>query len=217
MRRRVGVCMPFGTVLLSLFILMADPLRADDQRSSLHSYAPSNQEGSSLSSLVPHCTDCRALVPGKPNVRSGSRSFHRPPRHQGSTYKKLGKLKNGAHLKLKATGHRARRRMTQLPPRAMTRLGLTARYFEGWQLQAVDGDTIRYGTQRIRVRGLNAPELSEAGGLEAQHRLAHLLSEGSIRIIPHGQDVYGRLLADVFVHDRNVADVMTAEGYAGRR
>lgn len=99
----------------------------------------------------------------------------------------------------------------------MTRLGLTARHFESWQLQAVDGDTIRYGTQRIRVRGLNAPELPEVGGLEAQQRLAQLLSEGSIRIIPHGQDVYGRLLADVFVHDRNVADVMTAEGYAGRR
>ena len=92
-----------------------------------------------------------------------------------------------------------------------------ARHFESWQVQAVDGDTIRYGTERIRVRGMNAPELSEPGGLEAQQRLAELLSRGNINIIPDGQDVYGRMLADVFVGDRNVADILTAEGFAKRR
>jgi endonuclease YncB( thermonuclease family) len=30
---------------------------------------------------------------------------------------------------------------------------------EGWQVRPVDGDTIRYGTDRIRIRGYNAPEL----------------------------------------------------------
>jgi endonuclease YncB( thermonuclease family) len=91
-----------------------------------------------------------------------------------------------------------------------------AEHFESWQVQAVDGDTIRYGTERIRLRGLNAPELSDPGGLEARQRLAELLSQGNIRIIPHGQDVYGRMLADVFISDRNVADIMTAEGFAKR-
>ncbi len=91
-----------------------------------------------------------------------------------------------------------------------------ARHFESWQVQAVDGDTIRYGTERIRLRGMNAPELSEPGGLEAQQRLAELLSQGNINIIPHGQDVYGRMLADVFIGDRNAAHIMTGEGFAKR-
>jgi endonuclease YncB( thermonuclease family) len=90
------------------------------------------------------------------------------------------------------------------------------RHFESWQVQAVDGDTIRYGTERIRLRGMNAPELSEPGGREAQQRLAELLSHGDIDIVPHGQDVYGRMLADVFISDRNVADIMTTEGFAKR-
>ena len=98
----------------------------------------------------------------------------------------------------------------------MTRLGLAALHFEGWQVQAVDGDTIRYGTERIRLRGLNAPELSEPGGFEARQRLAELLSQGNMRLVPHGLDIYGRMLADVFISDRNVADIMTSEGFAKR-
>jgi endonuclease YncB( thermonuclease family) len=42
------------------------------------------------------------------------------------------------------------------------------------------------------------------------------LHEGTIKIVPHGRDVYGRTLADVFVNGQNVAEVMTTEGY-GRR
>jgi endonuclease YncB( thermonuclease family) len=170
------------------------------------------QPGSELSSLTPHCDGCRALVPDKTKMKPGSRGFHRPPRHQGSPYTKL---KNGKHLKFKPAGFRSKRSVP-LPRRALTRLGLMARHFESWQVQAVDGDTIRYGTERIRLRGMNAPELSEPGGLEAHQRLAELLSQGDINIVPHGQDVYGRMLADVFISDRNVADIMTMEGFAKR-
>jgi endonuclease YncB( thermonuclease family) len=80
----------------------------------------------------------------------------------------------------------------------------------------VDGDTIRYGNERIRLRGLDAPELSEAGGPEARQRLADLLRSGTISVIPQGQDVYGRTIADVFVDGRNVAEVLRQEGYAKR-
>lgn len=87
---------------------------------------------------------------------------------------------------------------------------------ESWQVRAVDGDTIRYGLERIRLRGYNAPELSEPGGLEAAQRLAQLLKEGPVKIIPQGKDIYGRTVADVYVHEQNVADIMLAEGYAKR-
>jgi endonuclease YncB( thermonuclease family) len=82
------------------------------------------------------------------------------------------------------------------------------------QTQAIDGDTIRYGAERIRIRGLNAPELTEPGGQEALERLSQLLREGTIRIVPHGKDVYDRTVADVFVDGQNVAEILTSEGYA---
>jgi micrococcal nuclease len=201
--------------IVPAFLAQAEALQPTEPFSSLPTYVPSAvpsaRSGSNLSSLTPHCEGCRVLIPDKTKPRPGSRGFHRPPRHQGSRYTRL---KNGKHLKFKPAG--VRRQSVQLPRRALTRLGLMARHFESWQVQAVDGDTIRYGTERIRLRGMNAPELSEPGGIQAQQRLAELLSQGNINIIPHGQDVYGRMLADVFIGDRNVADIMTAEGYAKR-
>jgi endonuclease YncB( thermonuclease family) len=85
---------------------------------------------------------------------------------------------------------------------------------ESWQVRAIDGDTIRQGIERIRIRGLNAPELMEPGGRAALERLSRLLREGSIRIVPHGKDVYDRTLADVFVNGQNVAEVLRNEGFA---
>ena len=81
-------------------------------------------------------------------------------------------------------------------------------------IHTVDGDTLRVGSERIRLRGIDTPELSEPGGQAARQRLEQLLKEGPIRIVPHGQDVYGRTVADVFVNGKNVAEVLTQEGFA---
>jgi endonuclease YncB( thermonuclease family) len=84
-------------------------------------------------------------------------------------------------------------------------------------IYTIDGDTIRVGSDRIRLRGIDTPELSEPGGQAARQRLEQLLQEGPIRIVPHGQDVYGRTVADVFVDGRNVAEVLVREGYSKLR
>jgi len=81
------------------------------------------------------------------------------------------------------------------------------------QVTTVDGDTIRIGSQRIRLRGIDTPEMSELEGPAAKHRLEELLRSGSIRIVPRGRDVYNRLVADVFVNEQNVAETLIAEGY----
>lgn len=80
-------------------------------------------------------------------------------------------------------------------------------------IYTIDGDTLRMGPERIRLRGIDTPELNEPRGQEARQRLEQLLQEGPIRIVPHGQDVYGRTVADVFVDGRNVAEVLKQEGY----
>lgn len=85
------------------------------------------------------------------------------------------------------------------------------RTLESWQVQAIDGGTIRYGAEHIRIRGLNAPELTEPGGREALERLSQLLREGSIHIDPHGKDVHDRTVADVFVNGQNVVELLTQE------
>jgi endonuclease YncB( thermonuclease family) len=81
----------------------------------------------------------------------------------------------------------------------------------------VDGDTFRYGTERVRLRGIDTPELNEPGGQEATLRLEELLHSGQVRIVPRGRDVYDRLVADVFVDGRNVAEMLAQEGYAKPR
>jgi endonuclease YncB( thermonuclease family) len=95
--------------------------------------------------------------------------------------------------------------------------GRKARLLRSQQIVAIDGDTLRVGSDRIRLRGIDTPELSEPGGRAARQRLEQLLQEGPIRIVPHGQDVYGRTVADVFVNGRNVAEVLNQEGYAKPR
>lgn len=36
-------------------------------------------------------------------------------------------------------------------------------------------------------------------------------------VVPQTLDVYGRIVAEVYVNDQNVAAVLAAEGYAKRR
>ncbi len=80
------------------------------------------------------------------------------------------------------------------------------------QIRAVDGDTIRVGGERIRLRGIDTPEMNEPSGPAAKQRLDELLRRGPIHIVPHGRDVYHRLIADVFVNGQNVADILRSEG-----
>lgn len=82
------------------------------------------------------------------------------------------------------------------------------------QVHAVDGDTIRVGNDRIRLRGIDTPEMSEIQGPAAKQRLEELLRSGPIRIVPHARDVYDRLVADVYVNGQNVAEILRSEGFS---
>jgi endonuclease YncB( thermonuclease family) len=81
------------------------------------------------------------------------------------------------------------------------------------EFRLVDGDTFAVGHERFRIRGINAPESTDLGGFDATQRLDLLLHEGPVLVIPYGQDTYGRTLAEVYVNNRNVADVMKEEGH----
>ncbi len=99
-------------------------------------------------------------------------------------------------------------------------------------LKVVDGDTfdarieLRPGvrvTTRVRLRGIDAPELHAAceqeriGAEAAERALRALLVEGGVTIRDLGEDKYGRLLGTVSTRATpNVSEALLAKGLVRR-
>lgn len=88
----------------------------------------------------------------------------------------------------------------------------------------IDGDTIRLNGEKIRLVGFNTPETSEPAcpaeavkGERAKLRLLELLNSGELSFAAtadRNRDRYGRLLRQVRVEGRDVADTLVSEGLA---
>lgn len=84
----------------------------------------------------------------------------------------------------------------------------------------VDGDTIRYRGERIRLEGFNTPEMRGQCRREtdlarqAQRRLQQVLHNVPFSIHRSGTDRYGRTLATVRTANGDVGDVLIREGLA---
>ena len=90
---------------------------------------------------------------------------------------------------------------------------------------ADDGDSLRQGNERIRLLGIDAPELSQSCrdaqgrpwpcGRAAHERLAAILARGPVRCTPQGQDRYGRTLARCSAGPvADIGEAMVREGLA---
>lgn len=90
-------------------------------------------------------------------------------------------------------------------------------------LIAVDGDTLRCGGERIRLLGIDAPEMPghcrrgrqcvEGDPYAAKAALAGMLS-GEATIERRGRDRYGRTLARVRVNNVDLSESMLSRGSA---
>ena len=78
----------------------------------------------------------------------------------------------------------------------------------------IDGDTIVSDGARIRLAGIDAPELSQPGGSEARSHLIRLIAGGAVRIEPISTDKYGRLVARVHARCGDLGQLMVRDGYA---
>lgn len=92
----------------------------------------------------------------------------------------------------------------------------------------VDGDTIWLKGEKIRLAGIDTPELDGARCRQeremaeaATERLVALLAGGPVVIQPQGKDRYGRTLAVISVGGDDVGGILVAEGlarpWAGKR
>ncbi|TAJ10188.1 MAG: hypothetical protein EPO61_03390 [Nitrospirae bacterium] len=164
-------------------------------------------------------------------VASGSQARRNDtkPQSPASTGQKAHRPSGSATVRLpqiysrQALRHLARKPFAQehlLPRRApVIRLPLRmapapAITLDPWKIRVIDGDTFAYGADRIRLRSIDTPEKDQSGGFEATQRLDALLHEGTVTMVTDALDPYGRTLADVYVNDRNVAEVLKNEGYA---
>ncbi|WP_442892179.1 thermonuclease family protein [Ensifer sp. MJa1] len=88
---------------------------------------------------------------------------------------------------------------------------------------AGDGDSLRLDGKRIRIEGIDAPELDQTCrrggadwdcGRQARDRLRTLISSGDTHCRLHGRDRYGRDLATCQAGGRDIGREMVLSGYA---
>lgn len=96
------------------------------------------------------------------------------------------------------------------------------RALEG-RAHVTDGDTIRIGDAKIRLKGIDTPEMeqscSRSGrsyscGDVARRQLIDLVSGEIVRCRAQGRDRYGRVLARCQVNGRDIGAQMVEEGWA---
>jgi endonuclease YncB( thermonuclease family) len=89
--------------------------------------------------------------------------------------------------------------------------------------RASDGDSLHLGDERVRLLGLDAPELDQtclrAGsewpcGHQARDLMTAILKRGPIVCEPDGHDRYGRVLARCSVAKKDIGTEMVAAGLA---
>jgi endonuclease YncB( thermonuclease family) len=87
-----------------------------------------------------------------------------------------------------------------------------------------DGDTLHLNGQRVRLLGIDAPELNQicwdqSGaswpcGRRARDRLSSLIAKATIACHPSGHDKYGRVLASCDANGADIGAVLMREGLA---
>ena len=108
-----------------------------------------------------------------------------------------------------------------LQPVAQTAtLAKPASQWVGWVTKVVDGDTLHVqpaqggASQKLRIKGIDAPEVCQAWGMQSREALARLVWGQRVTIQLNDVDDHGRWLANVFVNGEDVGARLVAQGHA---
>ena len=102
-----------------------------------------------------------------------------------------------------------------LPSGAATRLTVS-----GVVTRVVDGDTLWVKTGaglkplKVRIQGIDAPEICQAGGLQARDALKGKVWGQTVTVTSGAHDDYGRTLATVHVQGQDIGRWMVSQGHA---
>lgn len=90
--------------------------------------------------------------------------------------------------------------------------------FSGKVIAALDGDTLlvlqENNPVKVRLSGIDAPELAQPFGEEARQTLAGLAMNKQVQVISRAIDVYGRMIADVRIGNINLSHEQVRLGMA---
>ena len=84
---------------------------------------------------------------------------------------------------------------------------LAGHAWAGERCSAIDGGTLQCGRERVKVEGINAPDLDAPGGKAARDRLQQRIQRGEIVIERRGKDKYGRTLGRLYVSGKRITQV----------
>ncbi|MBF7067206.1 thermonuclease family protein [Campylobacter volucris] len=91
-------------------------------------------------------------------------------------------------------------------------------YINAKIIKVIDGDTIEVKTNDkeiiVRLFGIDAPEKDQSYGQMSQKFLNAIVLNKEVVLSMKDEDKYGRILAIVYLNDRDVNQVMVANGYA---
>jgi len=108
-------------------------------------------------------------------------------------------------------------------------LGETMYTYNAYVTEVYDGDTItvdidlgfgiKITNQKIRLFGINAPELkgkTKSEGIKSRDKLTELILNKQVKIetVKDKKEKYGRLLGKIWIEDTMVNDVLLKEGFA---
>jgi endonuclease YncB( thermonuclease family) len=78
----------------------------------------------------------------------------------------------------------------------------------------VDGDTVVVRRTRVRLHGIDAPEMDQEGGAEARAFLCSLVRGRSVTVVPIEMDIHGRTVARLEVEGIDLCRAMVGSGFA---
>lgn len=78
----------------------------------------------------------------------------------------------------------------------------------------IDGDTIRLGNLKIRLWGIDAPELHQSLGVPAKAFLEDTVAGKEIRCLPDGSISYDRVVAKCLVDGQDIGELIISAGHA---
>ena len=97
-------------------------------------------------------------------------------------------------------------------------------YVPAAEVRVIDGETLRYGREHIRILGIDAPETENRARCDAERQLAakatttltNIIMGKRLEVERHGKDRFGRTLAYIRISGADVGEMLIMADVAVR-